>query len=71
MKIKNAAKGSKILPPPYYPFSKKPVIEDAMPDVVSHTAVIEAYANVGEHSKEAIRTFDRMLAADVSPNAYT
>ncbi|KAK8950830.1 hypothetical protein KSP39_PZI004663 [Platanthera zijinensis] len=120
-KIKDAAKGSKTLPPPYDPFSKKPVIEEpddpsnlqeifhkmrtdgltnnaikmfdalskdglthealdlfavikdkgAMPDVVAHTAVIEAYANAGGHSKEAIRTFDRMLASGVSPNAYT
>ncbi|KAH0451334.1 hypothetical protein IEQ34_018633 [Dendrobium chrysotoxum] len=49
------------------------VIKDkgTMPDVVAHTAVIEAYANAGGHSKEAIRTFDRMLASGVSPNAYT
>ncbi|KAK8930773.1 hypothetical protein KSP39_PZI016143 [Platanthera zijinensis] len=43
----------------------------AMPDIVAHTATIEAYANVGEHSKEAICTFNRMLASDVSHNAYT
>ncbi|XP_020576881.1 pentatricopeptide repeat-containing protein At4g38150-like [Phalaenopsis equestris] len=49
------------------------VIKDKgnMPDVVAHTAVIEAYANAGGHSKDAIRTFDRMLASGVSPNAYT
>lgn len=109
------------LPPPYDPFSKKPVIEEpsdpsnlqeifhkmrtegltnhaikmfdalskdglthealelfavikdkgAMPDVVAHTAVIEAYSNAGGHSKDALRTFDRMLASGVAPNAYT
>ncbi|KAM0951293.1 putative tetratricopeptide-like helical domain superfamily [Dioscorea sansibarensis] len=49
------------------------VIKDkgSMPDVVAHTAVIEAYASAGGHSKDAIRTFDRMLASGVSPNAYT
>ncbi|KAK8941285.1 hypothetical protein KSP39_PZI010521 [Platanthera zijinensis] len=57
--------------PPYYPFSKKPAIEGVMPNVVAHTAVIKAYANVGGHSKEAIHTFDRMLASGISPNAYT
>ncbi|KAK8963612.1 hypothetical protein KSP40_PGU020423 [Platanthera guangdongensis] len=69
--IKDVAKESKILPPPYYPFNKKPIIEGAMSDVVAHTVVIEAYANADRHSKEAIRTFDRMLAFDISPNAYT
>ncbi|XP_072975620.1 uncharacterized protein [Typha angustifolia] len=109
------------LPPPYDPFSKKPVVEEprdpsnlqeifhkmrtegltnyaikmfdalskdglthealelfavikdkgAMPDVVAHTAVIEAYANAGGHSKDAVRTYDRMLASGVVPNAYT
>nr|XP_019702549.1 pentatricopeptide repeat-containing protein At4g38150 isoform X1 [Elaeis guineensis] len=112
---------SRNLPPPYDPFSKKPVIEEpsdpsnlqeifhkmrtegltnhaikmfdalskdglthealelfsvikdqgTMPDVVAHTAVIEAYANAGGQSKDALRTFDRMLASGVSPNAYT
>lgn len=112
---------SRNLPPPYDPFSKKPVIEEpsdpsnlqeifhkmrtegltnhaikmfdalskdglthealelfsiikdkgTMPDVVAHTAVIEAYASAGGHSKDALRTFDRMLASGVSPNAYT
>ncbi|XP_074572221.1 uncharacterized protein LOC141828665 [Curcuma longa] len=49
------------------------VIKDkgTMPDVVAHTAVLEAYANAGGHSKEAIRTYDRMLASGVCPNAYT
>lgn len=41
-----------------------------MPDVVAHTAVIEAYANAGQ-AKEASKTFMRMLACGVSPNAYT
>ncbi|ONK62991.1 uncharacterized protein A4U43_C07F10260 [Asparagus officinalis] len=41
------------------------VIKDkgTMPDVVAHTAVIEAYANV--------RSFERMLASGVEPNVYT
>lgn len=49
------------------------IIKDkgSMPDVVAHTAVIEAYASAAGHSKDAIRTFDRMLASGVSPNAYT
>ncbi|MQM21443.1 hypothetical protein Taro_054483 [Colocasia esculenta] len=109
------------LPPPYDPFSKKPVVEESkdpkdlqeifhkmrtegltnyaikmfdglskdglthealalfaqikdkgsMPDVVAHTAVIEAYANAGGHSKEALKTYERMLASGVNPNAYT
>ncbi|XP_043702844.1 pentatricopeptide repeat-containing protein At4g38150-like [Telopea speciosissima] len=108
------------LPPPYDPFSKKPVIEEpkdpkdlqevfhkmrseglinnaikmfdalskdgltheamelfaqikdkgAMPDVVAHTAVVEAYANAGQ-SKEALKVYMRMLASGVKPNAYT
>ncbi|XP_026664888.2 pentatricopeptide repeat-containing protein At4g16390, chloroplastic-like, partial [Phoenix dactylifera] len=112
---------SRNLPPPYDPFSKKPVIEEpngpsnlpeifhkmrtegltnhavkmfdalskdglthealelfsvikdkgSMPDVVAHTAVIEAYANAGGHCKDTLRTFDRMLVSGVSPNAYT
>ncbi|XP_021300094.1 pentatricopeptide repeat-containing protein At4g38150-like [Herrania umbratica] len=41
-----------------------------MPDVVAHTAVIEAYANAG-HCKEALKGFMRMLASGVAPNAYT
>lgn len=107
-------------PPPYDPFSKKPVIEDPsdpknlqeifhkirseglfdsavkmfdglskdglthealelfgqikekghMPDVVAHTAVIEAYAMAGQ-AKDALKVFLRMLAAGVLPNAYT
>ncbi|CAD5171472.1 pentatricopeptide repeat-containing protein At4g38150-like [Musa acuminata AAA Group] len=49
------------------------IIKDkgTMPDVVAHTAVLEAYANAGGHAKEAIRTYERMLASGVSPNAYT
>uniref|UniRef100_A0A2P2J450 Pentatricopeptide repeat-containing protein At4g38150 isoform X1 n=1 Tax=Rhizophora mucronata TaxID=61149 RepID=A0A2P2J450_RHIMU len=43
-----------------------------MPDVVGHTAVIEAYAKAGRgQSKEALRVFLRMLASGVAPNAYT
>ncbi|PON69541.1 Tetratricopeptide-like helical domain containing protein [Parasponia andersonii] len=41
-----------------------------MPDVVAHTAVVEAYANAGQ-TKEALKVFLRMLAAGVAPNAYT
>lgn len=108
------------LPPPYDPFNKKPVIEEAedptnlqevfqtirsdglinnavkmfdglskdglthealelfsqikdknqMPDVVAHTAVIEAYANAGQ-PKEAYKVYLRMLSSGVLPNAYT
>lgn len=49
------------------------VIKDkgTIPDVVAHTAVIEAYSNAGGHSKEALRTFERMLASGVQPNVYT
>lgn len=49
------------------------VIKDkgTMPDVVAHTAVIEAYANAGGKSKEAVRTYKQMLMAGVLPNAYT
>lgn len=111
---------TKNLPPPYDPFSKKPVVEEAedpknlqeifhkmrtdgflnnavkmfdemskdglthealqlfseikdkghMPDVVAHTAVIEAYVNAGQ-SKEAHKVYLRMLASGVTPNAYT
>ncbi|XAR56200.1 hypothetical protein NMG60_11036582 [Bertholletia excelsa] len=110
----------KKLPPPYDPFSKKPVIEEPedptnlqevfhkirteglfnnavkmfdglskdglthealelfsqikdkgqMPDVVAHTAVVEAYVAAGQ-AKEALRVFLRMLASGVMPNAYT
>lgn len=41
-----------------------------MPDVVAHTAVIEAYANAGQ-SKEAVKVYMRMLTSGVMPNAYT
>ncbi|XP_022156341.1 pentatricopeptide repeat-containing protein At4g38150-like [Momordica charantia] len=108
------------LPPPYDPFSKKPVVEEPedpknlqeifhkmrtdglqnsavkmfdalskdgrthealqlfsiikekghMPDVVAHTAVIEAYVNAGQR-KEAHKVYLRMLASGVTPNAYT
>ncbi|XP_051132580.1 pentatricopeptide repeat-containing protein At4g38150-like [Andrographis paniculata] len=41
-----------------------------MPDVVAHTAVMEAYANAGQ-AKEAHKVHLRMLASGVLPNAYT
>lgn len=41
-----------------------------MPDVVAHTAVIEAYASAGK-PKEALKVYMRMLASGVLPNAYT
>lgn len=41
-----------------------------MPDVVAHTAVIEAYANAGQ-PKEALKVYMRMLGSGVLPNAYT
>ncbi|RDX75315.1 Pentatricopeptide repeat-containing protein, partial [Mucuna pruriens] len=41
-----------------------------MPDVVAHTAILEAYANAGQ-PKEALKVYMRMLASGVSPNAYT
>ncbi|XP_020102440.1 pentatricopeptide repeat-containing protein At4g38150-like [Ananas comosus] len=50
------------------------VIKDkgVMPDVVAHTAVVEAYAGAGAgQSLHALRAFLRMLASGVAPNAYT
>nr|XP_043622148.1 pentatricopeptide repeat-containing protein At4g38150-like [Erigeron canadensis] len=41
-----------------------------MPDVVAHTAVIEAYASAGK-PKQALKVHLRMLASGVLPNAYT
>ncbi|KAL4556378.1 hypothetical protein LXL04_039029 [Taraxacum kok-saghyz] len=41
-----------------------------MPDVVAHTAVIEAYA-AADKAKEALKVYMRMLASGVLPNAYT
>lgn len=41
-----------------------------MPDVVAHTAIIEAYANAGQ-PKECLKVYLRMLASGVAPNAYT
>ncbi|XP_045807823.1 pentatricopeptide repeat-containing protein At4g38150-like [Trifolium pratense] len=41
-----------------------------MPDVVAHTAIVEAYANAGQ-PKEALKAYMRMLASGVCPNAYT
>ncbi|XP_031113966.1 pentatricopeptide repeat-containing protein At4g38150-like [Ipomoea triloba] len=48
------------------------VIKDKseMPDVVAHTAVIEAYCDAGQ-PKEAHKVYQRMLASGVLPNAYT
>lgn len=50
------------------------VIKDkgTMPDVVAHTAVIKAYVDAGgTHWKNAVRTYEKMLACGVLPNAYT
>ncbi|CAI9101432.1 OLC1v1038762C1 [Oldenlandia corymbosa var. corymbosa] len=108
------------LPPPYDPFSKKPVIEEPedptnlqevfhrmrgdgmmdsaakmfdglskdglthealelfsqikdkgqMPEVVAHTAVMEAYVNAGQ-AKQGLKVFMQMLGSGVLPNAYT
>ncbi|OAO91294.1 hypothetical protein AXX17_AT5G02860 [Arabidopsis thaliana] len=44
--------------------------KNRMPDVVAHTAIVEAYANAGQ-AKETLKVFMRMLASGVSPNAYT
>ncbi|KAK1318691.1 Pentatricopeptide repeat-containing protein [Acorus calamus] len=44
---------------------------NGMPDVVVHTAVIEAFSNYPGHSKQALRSYKRMLASGVLPNAYT
>ncbi|XP_061371000.1 pentatricopeptide repeat-containing protein At4g38150-like [Gastrolobium bilobum] len=41
-----------------------------MPDVVAHTAILEAYANARQ-PKEVLKVYMRMLASGVSPNAYT
>ncbi|KAH7833454.1 hypothetical protein Vadar_006523 [Vaccinium darrowii] len=41
-----------------------------MPDVVGHTAVIEAYINAGQ-VKEGLKVYKRMLGSGVMPNAYT
>ncbi|XP_062004518.1 pentatricopeptide repeat-containing protein At4g38150-like [Rosa rugosa] len=41
-----------------------------MPDVVAHTAVIEAYAAAAK-PKDALKVYMRMLACGVAPNAYT
>ncbi|XP_047943386.1 pentatricopeptide repeat-containing protein At4g38150-like [Salvia hispanica] len=41
-----------------------------MPDVIAHTAVIEAYADAGQ-AKDAHKVYLRMLASGVAPNAYT
>ncbi|KAG8363994.1 hypothetical protein BUALT_Bualt19G0080200 [Buddleja alternifolia] len=41
-----------------------------MPDVVAHTAVMEAYVDAGQ-AKEAQKVYLRMLSSGVLPNAYT
>ncbi|GKA50326.1 pentatricopeptide repeat-containing protein [Tanacetum coccineum] len=41
-----------------------------MPQVIAHTAVIQAYADAGK-PKDALKVFERMLACGVLPNAYT
>nr|GEX14532.1 hypothetical protein [Tanacetum cinerariifolium] len=41
-----------------------------MPEVIAHTAVIQAYADAGK-PKDALKVFERMLACGVLPNAYT
>jgi ribosomal protein S19 len=41
-----------------------------IPNVVSHTAVMEAYVNAGQPN-EALRVYLRMLASGIAPNAYT
>lgn len=41
-----------------------------MPEVVAHTAIVEAYAKAGR-PKESLKVFTRMLACGVLPNAYT
>ncbi|KAK7392154.1 hypothetical protein VNO78_20584 [Psophocarpus tetragonolobus] len=41
-----------------------------MPDVVAHTAILQAYAHAAQ-PKEALKVYMRMLASGVSPNAYT
>lgn len=41
-----------------------------MPDVIAHTAVMEAYADAGQ-AKEAHKVYLRMLRSGVLPNAYT
>ncbi|GLJ19177.1 hypothetical protein SUGI_0344430 [Cryptomeria japonica] len=41
-----------------------------MPDVVSHTAIIEAYCKAGR-IKEGLKSYMRMQASGVRPNSYT
>ncbi|KAL1558806.1 pentatricopeptide repeat-containing protein-like protein [Salvia divinorum] len=41
-----------------------------MPDVIAHTAVMEAYVDAGQ-AKDAHKVYLRMLASGVPPNAYT
>lgn len=41
-----------------------------MPEIVTHTGVMEIYAKVGK-TKEVLRVYLRMLACGVTPNGYT
>eukprot|EP01018_Ginkgo_biloba_P008586 Gb_26477 [translate_table: standard] len=41
-----------------------------VPEVVAHTAVVEAYSKAGK-PKDAVRVFMRMQASGVKPNAYS
>ncbi|KAK8925981.1 hypothetical protein KSP39_PZI018968 [Platanthera zijinensis] len=68
-KIKDVAKGIKILPPSLLSLQQE--TRHRGRHVGRRRPVIKAYANAGGHSKEAIHTFDRMLASGISPNAYT
>ncbi|KAK1370519.1 Pentatricopeptide repeat-containing protein [Heracleum sosnowskyi] len=42
----------------------------SMPDVVAHTAVVDAYVNAGQ-AKEGLNTYLRMVNCGIKPNAYT
>ncbi|KAL8109557.1 pentatricopeptide repeat-containing protein At2g35130-like [Apium graveolens] len=42
----------------------------SMPDVVAHTAVVDAYVNAGQ-AKEGLNTYLRMVNCGIRPNAYT
>ncbi|KAL1833366.1 hypothetical protein DCAR_0103456 [Daucus carota subsp. sativus] len=42
----------------------------SMPDVVAHTAVVDAYVNAGQ-AKEGLNTYLRMVNSGIRPNAYT
>ncbi|RAL45646.1 unnamed protein product [Cuscuta campestris] len=44
--------------------------KSVMPEIVAHTAVIEAYSDAGQ-PREAHKAYQRMLVSGVLPNAYT